>query len=70
MCTGLLASLKHLVNLLNDARSLLVAFLDFLHSFLNNLAVLCDYLELLELVIGLGLTNPDVIINYCLHYNN
>jgi hypothetical protein len=67
LCTGLLASLEHLVNLLYGARCLLVAFLNFLHSFLNNLAVLGDYLELLELVIGLGLTNPDIIINYCLH---
>lgn len=67
---GLLASLEHLFNLLYCALSLFVALLDFPHTFLNNLAVFGDYLELLELVIGLGLMNPDVIINYCLHYSN
>lgn len=70
LCAGLLANLEHLVNLLYCASSLFVALLDFLHSFLNNLAVFGDYLELLELVIGLGLTNSDVIIDYCLHYSN
>jgi hypothetical protein len=68
LCAGLLASLEHLVNLLYGGFSLFVAFLDFPQTFLNELAVLCDDLELLELVIGLGLTNPDVIIDYCLHY--
>lgn len=67
MCAGLLASLEHLFDLLYGARSLFVAFLDFPHTFLNELAVLGDNLELLELVIGFGLTNPDVIIDYCLH---
>ena len=68
-CAGLLTGLEHLVNLLYGSRSLLVAFLDFPHTFLINLAVLGDNLELLELVIGFGLTNPDVIIDYCLHYS-
>jgi hypothetical protein len=53
LCAGLLASLEHLVKLLYGGRSLFVAFLDFLHTFLNELAVFGDDLELLELVISL-----------------
>ncbi len=65
----MLASLEHLVDFPNRAHSLFVAVLDFPHTFLDDLAVLRDYLEFLELVISLGLTNPDVIIDYCLHYS-